>query len=229
MPALVPFTLNNKTTIEVAKHLLRHRTGSPDTLYQYTYGIYRFSQWLNIEPDQLISSCQDEDGDPNPKSLSKYGRLLDDFIGELQAGELTPGSISNNVKGVKSLFRVNHLKLELEYSLSKRVVYRDRAPKPEELAILVDIADLRQKVVICMLALGGFREGTLVKLQYRHVKQELEKGITPIHIHVEAEITKRKIPRLRHLPGPRSSRIPKTLHGHETQRHPKNPARKHHR
>jgi len=43
-----------------------------------------------------------------------------------------------------------------------------------------------------MLALGGFRIGTLVKLQYRHVKRDLEKMITPIHIHIEAEITKGK-------------------------------------
>jgi len=43
-----------------------------------------------------------------------------------------------------------------------------------------------------MLALGGFRNGTLTKLQYRHVKRDLEKGVTPIHIHVEAEITKGK-------------------------------------
>ena len=43
-----------------------------------------------------------------------------------------------------------------------------------------------------MLALGGFRIGTLIKLQYRHVRRDLEKGITPIHIHVESEITKGK-------------------------------------
>jgi hypothetical protein len=43
-----------------------------------------------------------------------------------------------------------------------------------------------------MLALGGFRIGTLVKLQYRHVKRDLQKMRTPIYIHVEAEITKGK-------------------------------------
>jgi hypothetical protein len=31
-----------------------------------------------------------------------------------------------------------------------------------------------------------------VKLQYRHVREDLERGITPIHVHVEAEITKGK-------------------------------------
>jgi hypothetical protein len=78
------------------------------------------------------------------------------------------------------------------YSLSKRVVYEDRAPTPEELQSLLNIGTLRERVIITMLALGGFRIGTLAKLQYRHVKRDLEKGIVPIHVHVEAEITKGK-------------------------------------
>jgi len=40
--------------------------------------------------------------------------------------------------------------------------------------------------------MGGFREGTLVKLRYRHVADDLERGIVPLHVHVEAEITKGK-------------------------------------
>jgi integrase len=100
--------------------------------------------------------------------------------------------VSNHVKGVKALFRARNLKLELAYSLSKRGIYKDRSPTPEELATLIDLADVRVIAIISMLALGGFRAGTLVKLQYRHVKHDLEKGITPVHIHVEAEITKGK-------------------------------------
>jgi hypothetical protein len=69
---------------------------------------------------------------------------------------------------------------------------KDRAPKPEELAHLLDLADLREKVVVSILALGGFREATLSKLQYRHVKEDLEANKTPIHVHIEAEITKGK-------------------------------------
>jgi len=192
MPSLVPFTFDNNSTLELAKHLLRHRTGSTGTLYQYIYGVHRFSQWINAQPDQLIKGCQDPEGDPNPKALAKYSRLLDDFIGNLQAESLAPGTVSNHVKGVKALFRVNRLKLELPYSLSKRAVYSDRAPTPEELQHILDIADLRLKVIVSMLALAGFRIGTLVKLQYRHVKRDLEKMTIPIHIHVEAEITKGK-------------------------------------
>jgi len=192
MPSLVPFTLNNDSTLEVAKHLLRHRTGSSGTLYQYLYGIHRFSQWLNLQPDQLIQNCQDQDGDPNPKALSKFSKLLDDFVGELQAEELAPGTVSNHVKGVKALFRASNLKLELAYSLPKRSIYKDRSPKPEELVSLIELADIRVKTIISLLSLGGFRSGTLVKLQYRHVKRDLEKGVVPIHVHIEAEITKGK-------------------------------------
>ena len=192
MSSLVPFVFNNTSTQELAKYLLRHRTASIGTLRQYVYGIYRFSQWANMQPDQLIKSCQDMDGDPDPKALAKYSRLLDDFVGNLQAENLAPGTVSNHVKGVKALFRCNRLKLELPYSLSKRGVYSDRAPTPEELSRVIDIAELRQKVIVSTLALGGFRTGTLVKLQYRHVKRDLEKMLTPIHVHVEAEITKGK-------------------------------------
>jgi len=35
MPSLVAFTFNNTSTLQLAKHLLRHRIGSTATLYQY--------------------------------------------------------------------------------------------------------------------------------------------------------------------------------------------------
>lgn len=57
---------------------------------------------------------------------------------------------------------------------------------------LIEIADLREKVIISMFAMGGFREGTLSKLSYGHVKEDIENKRIPIHIHVEAEITKGK-------------------------------------
>ena len=192
MPSLVAFTFGNRSTLELAKHLLRHRTGSTATLYQYIYGVHRFCKWTNYDPDQLVQSCQDEDEDPNPKALASMTRLLDDFVGCLQAEDLAPGSVSNHVKGVKALFRSSGLKLELPYSLPKRSVYPDRAPTPEELQHLIDLADIREKVVISILALAGFRTGTLSRLRYRHVRRDLEKTSFPIHIHVEAEITKGK-------------------------------------
>ena len=70
--------------------------------------------------------------------------------------------------------------------------FRDRSPRAEEVQKLLDVAEIRGKVIVSMLALGGFRIGTLSKLEYRHVKQDLERGIQPIHVHVEDEIVKGK-------------------------------------
>jgi hypothetical protein len=192
MPAILPFAFSNQSTMELAKYLLRYRTGSKATLKLYLYDVYRFCNWLNTPPDQMIQSCKDQDGDPNPKVLSKYNKLLDDYVGELQAQNLVPGGVNGLIKGVKSLFRCNGLKLELNYSLPNRTVYKPRAPSPEELQKIQDIADIRGKVIVTTFALGGFREGTLTMLRYRHVKRDLENGIIPLHIHVEAEITKGK-------------------------------------
>jgi site-specific recombinase XerD len=60
------------------------------------------------------------------------------------------------------------------------------------LARLLDIADLREKVIVTMLALGAFREETLSKLKYHHVQEDLKNDRVPVHVHVEADITKGK-------------------------------------
>ena len=192
MPALVKFTLMNQSCRMLAQYLQRHNTGSTATLYQYIYGVYRFSRWINRSPDQLIGECITQDALPDQRSLALHVKALDDFVGDLQAEGLAPGTISNHVKGVKALFRANDLKLELPYRLSKRTIYSDRAPRPEELQHLIDLAGLRDKVIVTLLALGGFREGTLCQLQYHHVADDLERGVIPLHIHVESEITKGK-------------------------------------
>lgn len=124
------------------------------------------------------------------KLFDKYIGEIDAFIGDLEAENLAPGTISNHVKGVKTLFRTNGIEISFPHRLPRRVVCQDRSPTPEELTKLIEVADIREKVIISFLALGGFRVGTLVKLQYRHIKKNLEAGIVPIHVHVEAKITK---------------------------------------
>ena len=187
MPSLIPFAFENESILKLAAYLLRHTTGSKATLYQYVFGIYRFSKWIAKSPDDIVrESLIDK------KILEQYVASLDDFVGDLQAEALAPGTIVNHVKGVKALYRTNGIEIVLPYRLPRRVKYNDRAPTPEELTKIMDIADIREKVAISLLALGGFRLGTLVSLRYRHVKKDLEAGKIPLHVHVEAEITKGK-------------------------------------
>lgn len=191
-PKLIPFVFENNSLLKLAKYLLRYCTGSPQTLYLYIDCISRYARWLGHSPDLIIADVKPVGAIPDSLRVQNHIGFLEDFIAELQDQGLAPLRICNYAKAIKALYRVNRVDLRLPQPLSQRVVRKDRAPKPEEVNKLLDMADLRQRVIISMLALGGFREGTLVKLLYCHVRDELEKGIVPLHIHVEADITKGK-------------------------------------
>ncbi len=191
-PNLIPFACRNQSLFEMAKYLRRGLTSSRYTLRNYVWSVCLFCRWTGREPDDLIRECKDADSLPNLKKIEEHSKLIDDFIGGLKADGLAPCTISSYVKGVKTFYSTNKLEPKLPYKLRRVVKYEDRAPKPEELQKVIDLADLRDKVIVLCLALGGFRIGTLAKLKYRHIRDDLEKGIIPIHVHVEAEITKGK-------------------------------------
>jgi integrase len=192
-PSLARFTFENFTTMELAKHLLRHRTGSQHTLFNYVYDVHRFSKWLRKGPDQLLNNCKGQDQVPIPKTVIKMGKLLNDFADNLQEENgMAPATVYGMVRNIRFFFHLNGVRLRMPYRRSRWSIYEERAPTPEELQKTISVADIRGKVIIAMMAVGGFRNGTLVQLKYRHVKRDLEKGITPIHVHVEASITKGK-------------------------------------
>lgn len=191
-PRLISFTFQNISILKLAKYLLRYRSGSPATLYLYVECVNRYSQWLGQSPDMLIYDAKAGGNISDPLRVQNHIGFLEDCIGELQDQSLAPLRICNYVKAIKAFYRVNVVDIKIPQPLSQRALRKDRAPKPEKLVRLLDVGDLRDRVIISMLALGGFREGTLVRLRYRHVKDEVERGIVPLHIHVEADITKGK-------------------------------------
>lgn len=185
--SLIQFALENESVMKIAKYLLNYTTGSNATLYQYVFGVNRFCEWLKKNPDDIIREIV-----LDKTRIDVYIQHIDNFIGDLKAKKRAPGTVNNYVKGVKRLFRANGINLVLPHRLSKRVKYPDRSPTPEELSKVMDYANVKEKAVVSMLALSGMRLGTLVKLTYKHVRNDLEKGRIPVHIHVEAEITKGK-------------------------------------
>jgi integrase len=185
---LIPFTLKYVSTMEIARHLLFNRTGSPNALFAYINELGYFCGWMKAEPDQLMNRCRDRNGDANPEGMANMARALDEYVDYLQAKDLSPGSIWMRLKNITIMFRINGVGLQLPYGLTTQSRHEDRAPTREELQKLLDLANLRERVIITILAVSGLRVGTLLKLQYRHVKNDLERGIIPIHVHVEAAL-----------------------------------------
>jgi len=189
-PRLIPWVLENLTLIKLARYLLRSRSGSLMGFYVYANTVHQYSTRLNSEPDQIIADLFSAGGQPDPSRVRKHRKFLEDCLAELQDNGRSPGRIHGYAKHVRTFYRVNEIEIPRPDLPRPTIVNKDRAPKPEELQRLLDVGDLRERTIISMLALGGFREGTLVRLQYRHVREDLEKGIVPIHVHVEAAITK---------------------------------------
>jgi integrase len=188
MRSLIPFAIENESVQNIAGYRLKYtKSQSKATLYNDVFSVRRFCKWLSKSPDSIIKEVK-----RNEKTIDDYINEVDAFIGDLQAEDLASGTINNYVKGVKTLFRTNGLTLVLPYRIPKYVKYPDRAPTPKELFKVIDIAPIKGKTVVSILALSGIRIGTLVKLTYGHVRHDLEAGIAPVHIHVEAEITKGK-------------------------------------
>ena len=190
--SLIQFAMLSPAVLEMAKYIKRHGSQSYSTLYLYVWSVQKYCQWREADPDLLVGECLLDDSLPNQKALLLEARNLDDYVGCLQSENLSPGHISNCVKAVKTLFRTNNLNLNLPYRMHRYCVSRDRATSQEELNRLVDIADLRGKVIILILALCGCRIGTLSKLKYRHVRFDLERNVFPVHLHIEAQIVKGK-------------------------------------
>jgi site-specific recombinase XerD len=192
MSKLIPFSLENRSVFEMAKFLLRYRSGSKGTLWRYVHALHQFCEWCGKNPDEMILACIDQDGCVNVRMLQQYAVILDEWVGLLQAKGKAPMTINGSITALRAFYKHNGLDVPYNFTLPKRIANRDRAPTPEELQRVVEIAPLREKVIISMLALGGFRVGTLSKLRYYHVMRDLEGGVTPVHVHVEAEITKGK-------------------------------------
>lgn len=185
-------SFDNQSLLKISRHLLRHCSGSPNTCRNYIVQIRKYAVWLGYSPDLIIQDTKPVGNIPDPQRVQNHTGYLNDYLAVLQDDGLKPGPVNNYIKAVKTFYRVNGVKIDLAEPLSRRVTYKDRAPKPEELEKLLEIANLRDRTIVTCLALAAFREETFSKLQYRHVKEDLENNITPIHVHIEADITKGK-------------------------------------
>jgi site-specific recombinase XerD len=191
-PRLISWVVENSSLINLARYLLRSRSGSLMGFYVYANTVHQYSGRLGFQPDQIIADVTLATGQPEADRIKKHRKFLEECLAELQDQGRSPGRIHSYAKHIRTFYRVNEIEIPRPNLPRPAIVSKDRAPKPEELQRLLDVADLRERTIVSMLALAGFREGTLVRLQYRHVREDLEKGIVPIHIHVEAAITKGK-------------------------------------
>ena len=191
-PNLIPYIFENKSLIRLSRHFLRYLSASNRSCMLYSDYVKKYATWLGYNPDLIIADVKPQGAIPDPLKTQNHCGFLNDYLAELQDAGLKPSSVNNCIKTVKTFYRVNGIEVRLDQPLKKKVVYKDRAPNPEDLSSMLDQAATREAFIVAAIATGGFREGTFSKLKYRHIKEDFESGKVPIHIHVEAAITKGK-------------------------------------
>jgi site-specific recombinase XerD len=191
-PSIIPYIFDNKSLLKLARHFLRYLSASHRSCMLYSVYVKKYASWLGYSPDLIIADIKPIGAIPDPLKVQNHCGFLNDYLAELQDQGLRPSSVNNCIKTVKTFYHVNGIEVKLSQPLKKKVTYKDRAPKPEELFTMLDLAATREAFIVAAIATGGFREGTFSKLKYRRVKEDLEANKIPIHIHVEASITKGK-------------------------------------
>ena len=190
MICMVPFIFENKTVETAAKHYLFHKTASPGAFISLAYAAYRFCNFIQKSPDQLINGCLDSN--TSAEILKEIKQKIDEYIFALRKNNVSQNTICGYVSYLNSFFITNNVNLKLNFNLRKCSSIPIRAITFEEIGKMLDVCDLREKAIVSILATSGLRTSTLVRLCYRHVKEDLERKNSPVHISVEAEITKGK-------------------------------------
>lgn len=192
MPRLLPFTFENKSMMELARHLFLHNGDSQAVFVGYARRILRFSTWLGATPDEMITRCRDSEGNLIAKAVAEMERNLDLYAMHLQGRKISPNTVVSELRSIRGLFTSNYVSLCRHWHMPAINIHQCRAPRKEELRKMLNVADLRDRLIVTVLAVSGLRSGTLVKLKYLHVRKDLEKQIVPIHLRIDADITKGK-------------------------------------
>ena len=150
------------------------------------YSLYRFSQYTGKDAEKLLADKEAE--------LGRERRLRYETEDKLRA-------FATNVKGahvyaayLKSYYKANHLPLDLK--LVRPPPQREAVALPDDakLRALVEASGSKQlKALLMFLVESGARIGSVLQLQYRHVKEDYEAGVLPCKIAFPARITKGNI------------------------------------
>jgi len=147
----------------------RRRQGSPATVNGYVQGIQKFIKYLGEEsPEVALSKIQRNEIDL-VRAINREGSGFIDTMLESYANR----TVHTYLFGIKKWLEVNECKADwdnVEMPTTAVTFEKDRAPTPEELTRLLNhTTQIKDKLVVLMLASSGLRIGTLLSLNWGDV------------------------------------------------------------
>lgn len=159
--------------------------GSRHTTREYSRALFTFCQWLDKNPDQLITDRKQEL--KNPETKKNAEQKVTEFYLKLESErDITKTTIVTKYFAVlKSFYKYNEVPLKLR---TPKYVKRRREPHAtEQIKKLMMIGDVREKAIVMFLKDSGMSREDAVKLTYGDIKKGLETEEQAIHIKAVRE------------------------------------------
>jgi len=164
---------------------------SESTYNLYMVALSRFCEFVGKDPDQIIEERLEDLQSRDPRRMARYEELLMEWAKYLEDIGLTRGTVGTYCRAVKSFFKSNWVPLSVR-TPKTWVTREDRRMTREDLAKMVEVGDLRGKVLVLFLSQSGMSISDFLSLRWADIYDELEAGVEPIHIHVVREKTMHK-------------------------------------
>ena len=167
-----------------------------------TYFIYirRFCDFCGKTPDELIDERSKESRSDDEFTRRRHEEKLKEFINYLREEGYSSNTIATAVGAIKSLYRSNYHPL-IEVNIPSGSPVREyKIPTKEELNQVIDSAYMPWHAAFMMLTKDcGISLQDMLALKmgdgsriYGSIKDQLKKGLVPIHINITREKTRFK-------------------------------------
>jgi len=176
---------------------LKEKAGWRATTPGFLRTLYKFSKYCRKRPSELVASALKEQATEQPEELVPASLEVredaQEFVGEiLISGKHESARHARSC--LTSFFRANGVSLNLDTipKVSKKV---EVIPTKEQVYVMADYTcSLRDRAIILCMYQSGLGITPLKNLNYRHVKEQIEKNKIPIRVHVTAKIAKKTLP-----------------------------------
>jgi hypothetical protein len=174
--------------------------GSIVTANERARVLVRFLNHFNLTPQGLIDNVTN--------NKMRFEDDLHDFITKLDKEGKSPGYQDNYLKSIRSWLKFNRIRLDREIKIrdpqDTPTLHDERVPNKQELKAILNRANERCKVAICLIAYAGIRPEVLGNstglggLQIKHFPEleingdSIDFTMSPTQIVVPKHLSKRK-------------------------------------
>ena len=180
------------------KKLFAHRRLMTSTQIAYLKGINDFCQFFNASPSEIVKRFKAMSDDEILEVFREYFAARKDSLAPKTLKEYTHAVrallVENGVRNIDLLRGEINRELRRAMGKYRKILKADLLTK-EEIARLLRAADPRMKALISLMATSGIRIGAAVRLQLKHIKDDIWDSSLPCYmIEVPQELSKEKEP-----------------------------------